>query len=62
LVDLHKEIGEICEVVSDFNILAAYSYQNNIVFNSFDEALDASESKISEIDEVASNEQIFPSL
>ncbi|CAG8804418.1 13193_t:CDS:2, partial [Dentiscutata erythropus] len=44
------------------NIPAAYSYQNNIVFNSFDEALDASEPKINEIDEVAGNEQIFPSL
>ncbi|CAG8855366.1 40291_t:CDS:2, partial [Gigaspora margarita] len=53
LVDLRKEIGEICEVVSDFNIPATYSYQNNIVFNSFDEALDASKPKISEIDEVA---------
>ncbi|CAG8507521.1 24739_t:CDS:2 [Gigaspora margarita] len=66
LVDLREELSEICRaVMSDFNIPAAYSTQNNIVFNSFDEALSASEPKISEINEGEENNnngQIFPSL
>ncbi|CAG8459302.1 27162_t:CDS:2 [Gigaspora margarita] len=65
LVDLRKELSEICgAVMSDFNIPAAYSNQNNIVFNSFDEALSASEPKISEINEGEENNngQIIPPL
>ncbi|CAG8775276.1 15254_t:CDS:2, partial [Dentiscutata erythropus] len=66
LVVLREELSEICgAVMSNFNIPAAYSNQNNIVFNSFDEALSASEPKISEINEGEENNnngQIFPTL
>ncbi|CAG8713512.1 15783_t:CDS:2 [Gigaspora margarita] len=53
LVDLRKELSEICgAVMSDFNIPAAYSNQNNI-------ALSASKPKISEINEGEENNSIY---
>ncbi|CAG8596133.1 17240_t:CDS:2, partial [Dentiscutata erythropus] len=58
LEDLCNEIGEICDkdFVSCYNI---QTISNNIVYNSFDDALNASEEKITEIVENG-REQFLP--
>ncbi|CAG8492462.1 11674_t:CDS:2, partial [Dentiscutata erythropus] len=59
LEDLCNEIGEICDkdFVSCYNIQTT---SNNIVYNSFDDALNASEEKITEI--VEDGREQFPPL